>query len=323
MWPGLLAWSTQHHDGTAPSKFTKMSAADKAFLQGAMDDAMAAIEDYNKVLMEGLELLEAKDNTPEKITTALEVVDRCVDDQDCARNLDKFGGIKTLLKFVNSEYEEISLRCCEILSLMLANNEILQLAAFEKYSALEILMFGKNPEIENNDESTTNKPISYTKPKIGLLAAVVRGHPVVTEAFLSEKYNGLSWLTSAFESENRKSVQEKVATFIRHLILEDPERAKANCGVLLKSVRTMYDNILAEPANSNLQYTEIVAEIASIVLAVSGGEKSNADVGAVKAAATKRVEYCAALPDKDDYEEEMKTLRQALNRHTLENAFEQ
>ena len=37
-WPGLMAWSTQYHDGTAPSNFTKMSDENREFLEKAMED---------------------------------------------------------------------------------------------------------------------------------------------------------------------------------------------------------------------------------------------------------------------------------------------
>lgn len=305
MWPGLLAWSTQYHDGTAPSNFKKMSKEDKDFLQGALDDAMALIEDPNKVLQEGLDLLEAENDksSPEKITTALEVIDRCVDDPDCARNLEKFGGIKALLKYVNSEYDEISSKSCEILSLMLANNEELQLAAYEKCGALDVLTTGDK----------------YTKPRLGLLASIVRGHPVITAAFLSDKYDGLCWLCGVFVATNRDQVQERAVTFIRHLILEDPKRAKTNAALLQKNVVIILTNIANEPEKSSLQYTEIVAEIASIVIGVSG---KTADVDKIRQQMQARIEWCAKQAEKEDYEEESKTLRQALNRHTLEHAFD-
>jgi len=38
-WNGLLAWSTQHHDGTAPSRpeFSAMSKEDATWLAEAME----------------------------------------------------------------------------------------------------------------------------------------------------------------------------------------------------------------------------------------------------------------------------------------------
>ena len=68
-WPGLLAWSTNYHDGTAPSQFKQMSPEDRAFLEKAMEEAFAHIEDPNKVFAEAIDQIKAPDRTDEGITT--------------------------------------------------------------------------------------------------------------------------------------------------------------------------------------------------------------------------------------------------------------
>lgn len=35
-WQGLFSWSTQYHDGTAPSNFSVMEKEDKEWLEAAM-----------------------------------------------------------------------------------------------------------------------------------------------------------------------------------------------------------------------------------------------------------------------------------------------
>merc|ERR1712216_236956 len=105
---------------------------------------------------------------------ALEIVDRCCDDPDCCRNLEVFGGITPLFKYALSDYEDVSQKSCEILSLMLANNEKLQLSAFENHNALDYLC---------NPGGTPN----YSKARLGLLGAIVRGHPVIEEGFVKRR----------------------------------------------------------------------------------------------------------------------------------------
>jgi len=106
---------------------------------------------------------EKKLHDPIAQITALELIDRCIDDPDCARNLEVFDGIRILLKNALSDYTDVSSRCCEILSLMLANNDKLQLSAVNKHRALDILVLGaKASEIEaqKNAGEGSAKPLS-------------------------------------------------------------------------------------------------------------------------------------------------------------------
>jgi hypothetical protein len=74
-WPGLLAWSTKYHDGTAPSQFKQMSDEDRAFLEKAMKEAFGNVEDPNKIFQEAIEQIKSADRTDESISTALEIID--------------------------------------------------------------------------------------------------------------------------------------------------------------------------------------------------------------------------------------------------------
>lgn len=113
--------------------------------------------------------LTTKTQTPEAMIVALEIIDRCCDDPDCCRNLEHFGGIKPLLKYALSDYEDVSMKCCEILSLMLSNNEKMQLSAFENHNALDFLCSATTP--------------NYSKARLALLGAIVRGHATIESSF--------------------------------------------------------------------------------------------------------------------------------------------
>ena len=49
IWPGLLKWSLQHVDGTAPSEFSAMSEEDRKWLEQVMREG---VRDENKRLKE-------------------------------------------------------------------------------------------------------------------------------------------------------------------------------------------------------------------------------------------------------------------------------
>merc|ERR1719163_2564700 len=124
-WPGLLAWSTKYHDGTHASEFKQMTDEDRAFLERAMEEAFGKIEDPNQVMAEAITQIKAADRTDESIVTALEVIDRCCDDPDCARNCEKLDGLQPLIDLINRSpplSEAINHRTCEILALLFANN---------------------------------------------------------------------------------------------------------------------------------------------------------------------------------------------------------
>eukprot|EP00391_Amoebophrya_sp_Ameob2_P008115 CAMPEP_0178990352 /NCGR_PEP_ID=MMETSP0795-20121207/4892_1 /TAXON_ID=88552 /ORGANISM="Amoebophrya sp., Strain Ameob2" /LENGTH=348 /DNA_ID=CAMNT_0020681875 /DNA_START=137 /DNA_END=1183 /DNA_ORIENTATION=+ len=286
-WPGLLAWSTKYHDGTAPSKFNQMSEADKAFLEQAMESAFAQIEDMNKVLKDGLRKLEKAEDF-QTLVTACEIIERCVDDPDCARNLEVFNGLQPLLQNVFSPHQEVANRCCGILSMMLANNEKLQLSAVQKHKALEMFL---------EDPSRRGELLS-SKKRVKLLADIVRGVSEIETEFVEQK-NGIHLLCGVFlfgadkpepesshptadaecSSENGESpnhriaseqqaIRERAITFLRHLLAEKPERARAHERQLSAAVAAAYKAMEeTESANArvNIQYSENLAQLTLVV----------------------------------------------------------
>lgn len=289
-WPGLLAWSTKYHDGTAPSQFNQMGEADKAFLEQAMEQAFSQIEDMNKVLDDGLRKLEQAEDF-QTLVTACEIIERCVDDPDCARNLEVYNGLQPLLKNVFSPHAEVANRCCGILSMMLANNEKLQLSAVKKHKALDHLVGSED--------------LFASKKRIKLLADTVRGVSEIETEFVEEK-NGIHSLCGVFlfapapESEKtagtettrtteQQAVRERAITFLRHLLAEKPERAKAHERQLSAAVAAAYKAMEDSVEDVNIQYSENLAQLALLVASNSNDPNCKAVIQPVVNARMKSI----------------------------------
>merc|ERR1719456_1483179 len=85
------------------------------------------IEDMNKIMEEAIGQLKSPERTNESLITALEIMDRCCDDPDCARNIEKLDGLQALIDIIRDWPENIiKVRALEILALMLSNNPDIQ-----------------------------------------------------------------------------------------------------------------------------------------------------------------------------------------------------
>lgn len=204
-WAGLLAWSTKYHDGTAPSKFSAMSDEDKQFLEKAMEQAFAQIEDPNKIFKEAIDQIRDPPVSDELALTILETIDRCCDDPDVARNLEVFDGIRPLLALLGSANTTVVARACEVLALMVANNPKMQRAAYEK-GALDLLM------------APVPNDIPRWRGQVRLLTAIVASEETVEQEFL--KRDGVPFLGHCMCSGDEKIVT-RAASFMRHLLVLD------------------------------------------------------------------------------------------------------
>lgn len=407
-WPGLLAWSTKYHDGTAASEFHEMTAEDKEFLTNAMESAFSHIEDLNKTLQEGLAKLDEacgyirpdakkpgpamepiaeSDEQGEQLVTqttpasstvtpatgtsegassapvphpptgplptnsttalavspkngpapaptgppadyalknptlalvALAIIDRCIDDPDCARNLEIFDGIRPLLANALSDYREVSEKCCEILSLFLANNEQMQLAAWRKHSALGLLMGHENKTLKS-------------KARLTLLFNVVRGVEPVTEDFLQR--GGLEWVClvcaknffqdSSCSVGERRSIREKVARFCFTIVTEKPARMVETEAALLKFCLGLYEEeMTTDPWGGeagdhdppSIQFAETVAQATMAVVQNSQAELLRGEMGgsSLRDAVKKRLEVVLRGGDAASHEIEVTCLQEVL-----------
>eukprot|EP00397_Hematodinium_sp_SG-2012_P040172 GEMP01043971.1.p1 GENE.GEMP01043971.1~~GEMP01043971.1.p1 ORF type:complete len:290 (+),score=60.55 GEMP01043971.1:60-929(+) len=222
-WPGLLAWSSKYHDGTAEiSKFTAMSKEDRAFLQTAMEEMFSQIEDPNKIFKEAVDKLRDCPNDEETMTT-LEIIDRCCDDPDVPRNLEVHDGLTPMLALLDRPNSSIVARTCEVLGLMLANNDKMQRAAFEK-NALDKLM-------TCHDWTDTIR----CRGKVRLLTATVRNEPHIEEEFV--KRDGIEFLGQCMKCGDEKTVT-RAASMLSHLVQMERTTATATTSSYLARAYT-------------------------------------------------------------------------------------
>lgn len=201
-WPGLFAWSTKYHDGTAPSQFKKMSDEDRRFLEAAFAEAFGKMEDPNKVMLEAIGHITSQDRTDEGISTALEVMDRLCDDVDVARNVEKLGGIQALLDLIRDKDGSIRCRALEILALLFSNNPNIQEAGMKR-GALELLLhMTKDCPRGSDDRSKAFRT----------LVALVRPINEYEDRFLRAEH-GLDLLVSLLDPAEEARTREKAASF--------------------------------------------------------------------------------------------------------------
>lgn len=209
-WPGLLAWSTKYHDGTSDtSQFTEMSKEDKDFLIRAMEEMFSQIEDPNKIFKDAVDKLREEHSEEQAITT-LEIIDRCCDDPDVARNVEVHDGLTPLLGLLDSPNSHVAARSCEVLGLIVANNPIIQRAALDKH-ALEKLM-----------EPLDMEDVLRSRGKIRLLSALVRHEAHLEIEFV--RRNGLTFIGDCMTCGDEYIVA-RAASLLNHLI--EMERAPA------------------------------------------------------------------------------------------------
>lgn len=241
-WPGLLAWSTRYHDGTAPSEFSTLTDEDRDFLYKAFEAAMGEVEDLNKVMEEAIRQTQAPDRTNESIITALELIDRCCDDPDCARNVEKLGGIQALLDLLDTPHAGIRVRDMEILALLLANNPIIQKAAIDR-GGMEKLMRLTRAAAAGTEERLKS---------LRALAALTRGVPEFEAAFLSG--GGTSVLLACLDPKEDNKVKEKAAALV--VTLAHERRLSPEDGLRIGEA---LPPLLADATSGGLQYRETLA----------------------------------------------------------------
>lgn len=199
----MLAWSTNYHDGTAPSKFQKMNDEDRAFLENAMQAAFAHIEDPNEAVHEALCQIRKEDRTDESICTALEVIDRLCDDPDVARNIDKLDGIQTLFDLTGSHGGCIRPRTCEFLALLFSNNPNIQEAGIARGGMQLFLKMVREAPKGSDDRSKAFRA----------LVALVRHLPKHEETLMRSE-GGLNLLVELLDLGEEARTREKVASFV-------------------------------------------------------------------------------------------------------------
>lgn len=224
-----------------------MSEEDKEFLQKAMQDAMKLIENPNEIMMEAIKVVTAEDRTEQTIITGLEVLDTCCDDPDCARNIEKLGGLQPLLDLLGTHPGAIRVRTLEILALMFSNNPNIQEAGMKRGAMATFLGLTRDCEKGTDERAKAFRA----------LVAVVRNMET-SEAALVKENNGVEVIISFLNVEEEARTREKAASFARSLA--ENERISTDEAVLLaNAIVPLVDRLSTEPG---MQYREVVAECA-------------------------------------------------------------
>jgi len=290
-WPGLLKWSTKYHDGTAPSEFKRMTDEDKKFLEAAMADAFSQIEDPNKIMGEAIGQIKAADRSDESISTALEIIDRCCDDPDCARNCEKLDGLQPLLDLLSTTNDAIRDRSLEIFALLFSNNPNIQEAGVRR-GALDIFLGLVRESGAGSD--TRSKAFRA-------LVALMRNVQAFEEQFLKEK-DGINVIISCLEPSDLR-LCEKAASLIRSLA--DNERLRAEDVTLLVAALTP---LMSTVGTGQIQYRETLSSC--ITQLAKDFSVSNAEL---KVAAEHRLKELPAAADEDADANERANLQEFLS----------
>ena len=206
LWPGLLAWSTSYSDGTRPSEFAVMDDKRKEWLKKALENGLnGKIEDQNVRLKQALTSLSEARLESEALY-AIDEIDACVDFPDCSENFARIGGIVIAVKFLKTSiFSCLRSRFLSVLSLFLANNPSVQLAAFAGgllATLLELSAETTDPELRLRT--------------VGALGALIRGVPTLESGSLEAGGRGL--LNNLAEgSPDDGKIREKCQSLLEHL----------------------------------------------------------------------------------------------------------
>lgn len=247
-WPGLLAWSTKYHDGTAPSNFKQMTEEDRRFLEKAMEEAFGKVEDPNAVFKEAAEQLRSPDRSDESITTALEVMDRCCDDPDVARNAEKLDALQPLLDLTGSHPGTIRIRTLEILALLLSNNPNIQQAVLRRDGMNVFIRLAKDASVGSDERSKAFRA----------LVALVRNVKELESKFLEDEAAHALFL-SFFSLSEGSSTREKAVSFARSLV-DNGNLRTIDATEIAPMLATLLKDI--KDTEVNLQYKETLASCA-------------------------------------------------------------
>jgi hypothetical protein len=266
-----------------------MTDEDKAFLEKAFEAASAMIEDMNKLMAEAIGQLKSPERTNESIITALEIMDRCCDDPDCARNIEVLDGLQTLIDIIRDWPEKlIKVRALEILALMLSNNPNIQAHA-DRRGAMEVL-------VKHIQEAPAGSDLR--SKAFRCCAALVRGVDDLQKKFVSD-FSGASLAVTCLGTKEEESLRGKAASLLRDLIQQgciDGEAITEVVPVLA---------VLIGSSEGEMQYRE---QLAGCAFEVTEPGRA-ADLKSLVAAIDQRLKQLKE-PGMDDFSEEKTMLVQ-------------
>lgn len=239
-----MAWSTQYHDGTAPSQFKPLTPEARLHLEKAMEEAYGKIENPNEVMQEAIKQIRLPDRTDASILTALEIMDRKCDDPDCARNVEKLDGLQCMLDLLKSHPTgNIHVRALEILALVLSNNQNIQEAAVRR-GAMEIFLELTKDGVRGSEERSK---------ALRALVSLVRPIKAFQEKLLRD-LGGLEVVLDCLSLAEDPKTREKAASFLRSLLAEGCLQGEDVC-LLAPAVSALFRDL----AGQGIQYRETIS----------------------------------------------------------------
>jgi hypothetical protein len=250
-WPGLLAWSTKHHDGTQASEFKPLSDEDRQFLEAAMQEAFSHIEDPNQIMLEAVNLIKSEERTDATIITALEIIDRCCDDPDCARNAEKLGGMQTLIDLAQAKGGNIRVRTLEILALFLSNNPSMQEVGLRRGFLEVFLGLVRNAAVGSEERLKAFRS----------LVALVRAVDENEDKFMKDE-GGIKLVFECLGCGEDARTREKALNYVTSLGSRQRLQKEADADLLASAVLPLFRDL----TEASMQYKETLA---SCVLALA------------------------------------------------------
>ena len=180
----------------------------REWLRKALETAFnGQVEDQNVRLKRALVKLAQSDAESDQ-SQAIDEIDACADYPDCCDNFAKLDGITISINFLQKP-GNLKSRFLSVLSLYVANNPHVQLAAWEGGLLRQLL------EICSEQFSDSDLPLRA----VGALGAVVRGVDALERGFISA--NGRQFLQNLMTTTTDDRVQAKCQTLLDHLALID------------------------------------------------------------------------------------------------------
>lgn len=197
-WLGLLKWSLEHSDGTAPSTARPLNAEDRAWLErvmkeGVRDDVKIMTECYEELCryLKGEPLVSRQEGETDAERTEIVLLEL----QDITEQIDmanvflKIGGTDSLLQATTGASFALPVRCQAALCIAaVTHNNLKSQDAFLHAGAFLIL---------RQLVANTAEPEELRAKALGALGAVVRGHAAGETLMAMEE--GISLLTTCLQ----------------------------------------------------------------------------------------------------------------------------
>lgn len=253
-----------------------------------MEEAFGHVEDPNKVMVEARDQILSPERTDESISTALEVIDRCCDDPDCARNAEKLDVLQPLLDLASSHEGSIRSRTFEILALLFSNNPNIQEAGVKRHALALCMRIAQESPAGSEERSKAFRA----------LVALVRNVKEF-EKLLLDQSGGVALLTQCMDLQELPGTREKAASFVRSLV-ENESMAAEHAAPLATALAKLFSNL----EDAGIQYKETLA---SCALQLGSGFKAQCPPELL-AAVTARVSELTAATD-PEAEQELSCLK--------------